>query len=231
MTKLTATQKLARLQAEAAKPGPCCSLWSRGIDCMCADAAELDVDTEDVDYVEETQPVEFHQTKLYDRTAAQAMFVLGSGIQRPGTLAIGVFYRFENDAPDREPRWVWSYSLRHGQDRYVALCRHYYGVMDSCPNCDAAEDTEAQRQELTRQANAATPDPVEARIDSITPGWSEDARDFVARSVRYPSPEELDALRCQVTAPRPPARPITLAEYLTKTGTTMLRDNARDSRC
>lgn len=227
MTKLTATQKLARLHAEAAKSGPCCSLWSRGIDCMCADAAELDVDTEDVDYVEETQPVEFHQTKLYDRTECQAMFVLGTTPD-----GFGIVYRFENDAPDQE-REVGARRLRTA-GRYVAVCRHYYGVMDSCPNCDAAEDTEAQRQELTRQANEATPDPVDSRIDSITPGWSEGARDFVARSVRYLSPSDamrkfglqLDARQDRV---RP--RPLTLAEYLVKVGTGALRQAARDARC
>jgi hypothetical protein len=47
---VTAAQKLARLQA--ARPAHECTLSRRGIDCMCADAAEFDVHTED-DFDEE----------------------------------------------------------------------------------------------------------------------------------------------------------------------------------
>jgi hypothetical protein len=75
--KVTATQKLARLQAESAKSAPCCSLWSRGIDCMCADAAELGVDTEElVDDVEETEPVEF---RIQNSRTGTTYRVLGTG--------------------------------------------------------------------------------------------------------------------------------------------------------
>jgi hypothetical protein len=38
--KPTAAQRLTRLQAESVKAGPCCSQYSRGVDCGCADAAE-----------------------------------------------------------------------------------------------------------------------------------------------------------------------------------------------
>lgn len=77
--------------------------------------------------------------RLYDNALRQSMTILGSS-------ALGIFYRYENDARDRV-RMVLAADLLDG-DRYTALCAHYYGRMDSCPGCDADE----QRTEAIRDA-------------------------------------------------------------------------------
>lgn len=124
---------------------------------------------------------------------------LGRGMTVLGSSALGIFYEYDGSP---HVRMMLASQLQQSGNRYQALCAHDYTQRDSCPNCDADEEQET-----------------EARIDSMTSGWSPAARDFVARSVRYPD-----------TLPGP-ARPITLAEYLTKVGTRSLRQAARDNRC
>lgn len=119
---------------------------------------------------------------------------LGRGMTVLGSSALGIFYQYDGSP---QVRTMLASQLRQSGDRYVALCAHDYTQRDSCPGCDADE----------------------ARIDSMTSGWSPAARHFVERSVRYGD-----------TLPGP-ARPITLAEYLTKVGTRSLRRAARDNRC
>lgn len=277
--KLTATQRLARLQAEA--PRHECGLSRQSIDCMCADAAGLDVDTEELDDVEGCdasihdgpgpedgcecgepvtangrcadhplpEPLAQPRTRLlYDRVECQAMIVLGS---LPDFR--GLAFRYENDATDtvREVRTT----VLQRSDRYTAVCSHYRGRMDTCSGCDADEEREEQRAELIRQANAATPDPitvpltpegqeflatmpysgvrvvgelttrnpvaVEAEAASTVDGFLRE------RSVRYPD----TAANVDKAMRAAESRPLTLAEYLVKTGTALLRDSARAARC
>lgn len=215
--KPTATQKLARLQAQSAKSGPCCPLWSRGIDCMCADAAEHagEVDLDGVegcdagvhdgpspedgrecgepvtingrcaDHPLPEKPItELHRTLLYDLIRCQAMIVLGTFEN-----GRGLYFRYENDDP-QQVRTVGVTRLRG--TRFTAVCRHYHGQRGSCPGCDhdrEMTDTEAQRQELIRQANT-----IADAIDAAK--------------------NDGDLVLLDFTGPRVATKVMTLAEYL-----------------
>lgn len=148
----TAAQRLVRLQAEAAKSGqPCCSLWSRGVDCMCADAAAdqatgFEMDDDELEPVSLPAPVktagEVYRGKapmLYDNVESQQLLVLGTG----GSPIGGSVMRYlrENDPADREPRFLGSNRLKTNMDgRYTALCGHGYTQHDSCPSCDHVDN-------------------------------------------------------------------------------------------
>jgi len=142
----TATQKLARLQAEA--PRHECGLSRQGVDCMCADAAEFDVTTDDQDFNElvdgvdtaaarrerdaQTPAVPARTIKLYDRITSQAMLVLG------GNAAGNLVVQYEN-ALDDVTCTIDEKVLRCSPD-FVAICDHGYTANDSCPGCDAVDE-------------------------------------------------------------------------------------------
>ncbi len=79
------------------------------------------------------EPVTF---RLYDRVLNSAMTVLGSS-------ALGIFYQYDGSS---QVRTALASQLhpRYCGDRYVALCAHDYTQRDSCPNCDADEEQEAE---------------------------------------------------------------------------------------
>lgn len=147
---LTATQKLARLQAEV--PRHECGLSRQGIDCMCADAAELGVDTEELDDVEETEPVTY---RMWDRST-----VFGRGMTVLGSSALGIFYQYDGSS---QVRTMLASQLRLEGDRYQALCVHDCTQHDSCPNCDAEAETAVPRpltlaEYMTKVGTSATID-------------------------------------------------------------------------
>lgn len=237
--KPTATQKLARLQASAAKSGPCCSLWSRGIDCMCADAAEFDVDTEElVDDVDRDCDNPDHSHALPGHRHCK------HGITRDCPNPD------DCDLIDAAPVVVDSHA------HYIAA-RLLGGV-----ELHRVEGTSLVRGAMIQHGAPAPATviwltPVSDALVPLRPAFPVAVTRFCrgdivalcahAYTVRDSCPncdaaEELDAptpyLRAEMLrrmdgeqfAPDR-AQTLSLAEYLTKTGTTMLRRDARAARC
>jgi hypothetical protein len=165
----------------ALTPPSCCSNWTRGIDCGCADAAadrltgfepeddpiECDASVPDgpgpedgrecgapsvadgrcsdhprpEDLQEPFDLIEWHQHRLYGRRSGMRYLVLGSGL-RDGRSTLFLAPEHPNGSTGRVTEMAHA-AFTSGYASFAADCGHGYGPGDSCPMCDATEDTAA----------------------------------------------------------------------------------------
>lgn len=109
---------------------PCCSLWSRGVDCGCADAAEMTAtgfETEDDDEVEPVDNRSEGNRLVLDNTEIGLVLGTSSNPVTGDTNGIDLLI-------DGSVRNITLTTLNLCDVK--AVCGHGYGPNDSCPGCD-----------------------------------------------------------------------------------------------